>query len=303
MTTESTRNTLLHGNTFLRHIRSGKRLSPNTVAAYSRDLDWLAQNVSDTDPRSLTRQQIQDLLARQFRSGRDPRSIQRWLCAVRSYFRYLRREGIVSTDPTHRLKAPRSGRKLPQTLDTDEIAQLLDIPTGEPIAIRDRALLELFYSSGFRLSEIAALRWIDMDLQERMARVTGKGAKTREVPIGSMAVDALVDWQQVQPQWSKRPAPPHCFTSKRGTPLTPRAIQLRVRHWAEHKGLWKRVHPHLLRHSFASHLLESSGDLRAVQELLGHANLSTTQIYTHLDFQHMAEVYDRAHPRAKVKDA
>lgn len=293
---------MLHSDAFLRHIRSGKRLSKNTVDAYARDLEWLAANVDDTDPASLTRQRLQDLLAQRFRGGLSPKSIQRWLSSIRSYFRYLRREGIVLTDPTHRLKAPKPGRKLPQTLDADEIAQLLEIPTGEPIAVRDRALLELFYSSGIRLSELAALRWIDVDMDERMVRVVGKGEKTREVPVGTMAVEALESWREEQGTWCGQ-SPPHCFTSKRGTPLTPRAIQLRVRHWAEHKGLWKRVHPHLLRHSFASHLLESSGDLRAVQELLGHANLSTTQIYTHLDFQHMAEVYDRAHPRAKVKDS
>ena len=293
---------MLHSDAFLRHIRSGKRLSKNTVDAYARDLKWLAANVADTDPASLTRPQLQDLLAQRFRGGLSPKSVQRWLSAIRSYFRYLRRQGIVLTDPTQRLKAPKPGRKLPQTLDADEIAQLLEIPTGEPIAVRDRALLELFYSSGIRLSELAALRWLDVDTAERMVRVIGKGAKTREVPVGTMAVEALESWRREQDSWCRQPSPPHCFTSKRGTALTPRAIQLRVRHWAEHKGLWKRVHPHLLRHSFASHLLESSGDLRAVQELLGHANLSTTQIYTHLDFQHMAEVYDRAHPRAKVKD-
>jgi integrase/recombinase XerC len=186
---------------------------------------------------------------------------------------------------------------LPQVLDVDEAVQLVEVPTDAPLGQRDRALLELLYSSGLRVSELCALRWHDLDLDEGQVTVLGKGSKQRVVPVGSHARAALAAWRTEQ---AVKPDAP-VFPGRGGKPITPRAVQLRLRRIAQRQGLFKRVHPHLLRHTFASHVLESSGDLRGVQELLGHADLGTTQIYTHLDFQHLARVYDGAHPRAKRK--
>ncbi len=199
------------------------------------------------------------------------------------------------------VRAPRHPPKLPATLDVDDVSRLLDIPADTPLAIRDKAMLELFYSSGLRLSELASLKWDQLDLSSGIVRITGKGNKTRLVPIGRMAIQALRQWRKVSgnfADWDETGV----FLSRSGKVLSTRSIQLRLVHWARHQGIDQHVYPHMLRHSFASHLLESSGDLRAVQELLGHADISTTQIYTHLDFQHLANVYDKAHPRAKKKD-
>jgi integrase/recombinase XerC len=210
------------------------------------------------------------------------------------------REGLASHNPAAQVRAPKAPRKLPGTLDTDAVARLLDIRDESPLALRDKAIMEIFYSSGLRLSELAGLRWDQIDSAAGLITVTGKGNKTRVVPLGSYAAAALAQWNRVRGQFAGFDEP--CvFVSNRGTPLSVRTIQSRIRHWARRQGLPQKVHPHLLRHSFASHMLESSGDLRAVQELLGHADISTTQVYTHLDFQHLASVYDKAHPRAKKK--
>jgi integrase/recombinase XerC len=210
------------------------------------------------------------------------------------------REGLAGHNPAAQVRAPKSPRKLPGTLDTDTVARLLDIRDDSPLALRDKAIMELFYSSGLRLSELAGLRWDQVDVASGLITVTGKGNKTRVVPLGRYAAAALAAWNRVRGQFAGFDEP--CiFVSNRGRPISPRTIQSRIRHWAQRQGLPQKVYPHLLRHSFASHLLESSGDLRAVQELLGHADISTTQVYTHLDFQHLANVYDRAHPRAKKK--
>jgi integrase/recombinase XerC len=207
------------------------------------------------------------------------------------------REGLAKTNPAQSVRAPKSARKLPNVLDADETAALLAIPDDTLIAARDRAMLELFYSSALRLSELCALRWRDIDLDDAMVRVTGKGAKTRVVPVGGKAVEALRAWRAQ----SGGAAQGAVFPGRGGAGLSPRAVQTRLKYWAAKLGIWKRVHPHLLRHSCASHLLESSGDLRGVQEMLGHADIATTQVYTHLDFQHLARVYDAAHPRARRK--
>jgi integrase/recombinase XerC len=177
---------------------------------------------------------------------------------------------------------------------------LLDIKTDTPLAVRDKAIMELFYSSGLRLAELAGLKWDQIDASQGLVTVTGKGNKTRVVPIGRYAAEALAEWRRARGAFAGFEEP-HVFVSNRGRPISPRTIQARIRHWARKQGLPQRVYPHLLRHSFASHMLESSGDLRAVQELLGHADISTTQVYTHLDFQHLASVYDKAHPRARKK--
>ena len=288
---------------FLVYLAHERRLSPNTVAAYRRDLDAFAAELDRSgidDPRRVDEHHVRGLITRRHRAGLGPRSIQRLLSAIRSYYRYLMREGLADANPATAVKAPKARKKLPATLDTDTVARLLDFEPRTPIEVRDKALLELFYSSGLRLSELATLRWDQLDTASGLLRVTGKGNKTRLVPIGSYAVQALDAWRRVRGNFAGFEEP--CvFVSRRGRPISVRTIQSRIRHWARKQGLPQRVHPHLLRHSFASHLLESSGDLRAVQELLGHADISTTQVYTHLDFQHLAKVYDQAHPRAKKK--
>lgn len=198
------------------------------------------------------------------------------------------------------MQAPKAGKRLPETIDADQMARLLTFRTDEELDVRDKAIMELFYSSGLRLSELVDLDLADLDLPDRTVRVTGKGSKTRVVPVGRYAIDALTAWLKDRGALAK-PGEQAVFVSKHGRRLGQRAIQLRIGEWAKRQGLGMHVHPHMFRHSFASHLLESSQDLRGVQELLGHANISTTQIYTHLDFQHLAKIYDQAHPRAKRK--
>lgn len=286
---------------FLSHLQVERRLSPRTVDAYRRQLNELAQNLWPDQPSAwedLGAATLRQAIASAHRAGLAPKSLAQRLSAVRSLYRYLRRRGAVDgANPAAGLKPPKGERRLPGVLDTDTVTRLLEIPDDDPLSVRDRAILELFYSSGLRLSELAALSWTDVDLGEGSVRVLGKGSKTRIVPVGSKAVAAL---QALRSQQPAQPVEP-LFRSRNGGRLGIRAIQLRLRHWAQRQGLWQRVHPHLLRHSFASHVLESSGDLRAVQELLGHADIATTQVYTHLDFQRLAQVYDSAHPRAKRK--
>ena len=288
---------------FLDYLKFERGLSPRTLNAYHRDLQRFAAELNEagvSDPARVTEHHVRRFIARLHRQGLGPRSIQRGLSAIRSYYRWLMKEGLAEHNPAAAVKAPRAGRKLPATLDADAIGRLLDIRDSSPIAVRDKAIMELFYSSGLRLSELATLRWDQIDTSSGLITVTGKGNKTRVVPIGRMAAEALQAWRKVRGNFAGFEQP--CiFVSTRGKPISTRAIQDRIRHWARRQGLPQQVYPHLLRHSFASHMLESSGDLRAVQELLGHSDISTTQIYTHLDFQHLAAVYDKAHPRAKKK--
>jgi integrase/recombinase XerC len=288
---------------FLAYLRDERGLSARTVAAYRRDLERFSNALSRQEipkPGQVTEHDIRRFIAHVHRQGLGARSIQRLLSAVRSFYRWLMREGLASGNPAAQVRAPKSARKLPGTLDTDSVARLLDISEDSPLALRDKAIMELFYSSGLRLSELADLRWDQVDTASGLVTVTGKGNKTRVVPLGSYAAAALAAWNRVRGQFAGFDEP--CvFVSNRGRPISPRTIQSRIHYWARRQGLPQKVHPHLLRHSFASHVLESSGDLRAVQELLGHADISTTQVYTHLDFQHLASVYDKAHPRAKKK--
>jgi integrase/recombinase XerC len=289
---------------FVDHLRDERRLSARTCEAYLRDLrrfDIYCREFAYSEWSQLTPESIRGLIAREHRRGLSGRSIQRLLSAVRSFYRFLEREGLAQGNPAGRVKAPKSPRKLPGTLDPDEISRLLDLPQESILAIRDRAMLELFYSSGLRLAELARLGWRELDLEDGLVRVTGKGAKTRVVPVGRYAIEALTKWRQDWPQLAKGDHQ-YVFVSQRGGRLSERGIQARVNYWSKRQGLFKRVYPHLLRHSFASHLLESSGQLRAVQELLGHADISTTQVYTHLDFQHLSSVYDKAHPRAQRRE-
>jgi len=285
---------------YLEHLKVERRMSAHTLDGYARDLQALASWMEGAGVATLAKLGSEDLrgfIASEHRRGLSPSSLQRRLSAVRSLYKNLVGNGEVKASPAQGLRAPKSARKLPQVLDPDETAQLVEVATDTPLGRRDRAMLELFYSSGLRLSELCALRWRELDLDEGLVHVTGKGNKQRVVPVGSHARTALKAWRADTPS---APASP-VFPGRGNSPISPRAVQLRLRAAAQKQGVWKRVHPHLLRHSFASHVLESSGDLRGVQELLGHADIATTQIYTHLDFQHLAKVYDAAHPRAKRK--
>ena len=290
---------------FTRYLLHERGLSPRTVSAYQRDLasfrEFLAGQDVD-DPARVSEHHVRAFIARRHRQGLGGKSLQRALSSIRTFFRWLLREGQADQNPAAGVKAPRSPRHLPPTLDADTIGQLLDITDESPLAIRDKAIMELFYSSGLRLSELASLEWPQLDLGSGTVRVTGKGNRARIVPVGRKAIEALQAWRKTRATLASLEEPA-VFVSRRGNSISPRTIQARIRYWAKRQGLPSHVHPHLLRHSFASHVLESSGDLRAVQELLGHADISTTQVYTHLDFQHLAKVYDKAHPRAKKKSS
>ncbi|TCV92852.1 tyrosine recombinase XerC subunit [Luteibacter rhizovicinus] len=287
---------------FLRHYAAERAPSANTLDAYRRDLGKLlrfmeAEGLSDFD--SLAPERLRGMIAREHRGGLAPNSIQRLLSACRTLFRYLTREGHLAHDPAAGVRGPKVRRKLPQVLDADEAKELVETDVGGSLAPRDRAMLELFYSSGLRLSELIGLRWGDLDLDDGQVRVLGKGNKARILPVGRFAIAALRGLAALGGIAPEAPV----FKGRGGAHISARAVQLRMKHLALAQGLAKRIHPHLLRHTFASHMLESSGDLRAVQELLGHADIATTQIYTHLDFQHLARVYDSSHPRAKKKTA
>ena len=286
---------------FLHHLRTERRLSDNTCKHYQRDLlellDW-CEKAGLKHWRDLDTRQVRHYAARCHRRGLSGRSIQRRLSALRSFYNYLLREQAVTLNPGLDVPAPKSEQHLPDTLSVDDIANLLNVSSKDTLALRDLAMLELMYSSGLRLSELVGLNSGDVDFDDRTVRVTGKGAKTRVLPVGDKAIKALRAWQQVRPQHPHHDEPA-IFTARSGKRIGARTVQQRVKDWARRLGIPGDLHPHTLRHSFASHLLESSGDLRAVQELLGHADISTTQVYTHLDFQHLAQVYDGAHPRAR----
>ncbi len=286
---------------FLHHLQHERRLSAKTRECYARDLTlarswWRAQGLANWG--QLDQHQLRSYIAARHRSGISGRSLQRELSALRGLYRYLLREGKVTHNPAQGLRAPKTQRKLPATLDADQLGRMLDIPAADSLEIRDLAMLELLYSSGLRLAELVSLDLESIDARDATLEVTGKGAKTRRVPVGAKARQAIENWLPARAAFAPQ-GERALFLSRRGSRMHPRSIQKRLQRWALKHGSPRNLHPHLMRHSFASHLLESSGDLRAVQELLGHSNISTTQIYTHLDFQHLAQVYDRAHPRAK----
>ncbi len=287
---------------YMEHLRSERQVSTHTLDGYRRDLTRLASLCEKASIGDWPALQVRDLrlfVARLHQQGLASRSLARLLSATRGLFQYLIREGRCRHNPADGLSAPKGARKLPRTLDTDRTAQLLDGGVEDDfIARRDQAVLELFYSSGLRLSELVGLDLEWLDLKEGLVRVHGKGNKVRELPVGRAARQAIEAWLPLRALAS--PQDNAVFIGRSGKRLTPRAIQLRVRE-AGVRELGQHLHPHMLRHSFASHMLESSQDLRAVQELLGHADIATTQIYTHLDFQHLATVYDQAHPRARRK--
>lgn len=284
------------------HLRSERQVSVHTLDAYRRDLSKVVEFCEKEGLASwqaLDIQQLRRLIARQHQQGQSSRSLARLLSAVRGLYRYLNREGLCSHDPANGLAPPKGERRLPKTLDTDRALQLLEGAVEDDfLAHRDQAILELFYSSGLRLSELTSLDLGQLDLADGLVQVHGKGSKTRVLPVGRKARAALEQWLAMRSM--SNPIDDAVFVSQQGRRLGPRAIQVRVKAAGERE-LGQNLHPHMLRHSFASHLLESSHDLRAVQEMLGHADIATTQIYTHLDFQHLASVYDSAHPRAKRK--
>ena len=283
------------------HLGSERRLSPHTSSNYARDLEAF---VTFCDGQKLASWEgvdnfhVRTFAAREHRNGLGPRSIQRRLSALRSFFNFLIREGVLKSNPADGIKAPKAGKRLPKTLDADRMARLLGAPEDDPLARRDHAMMELLYSSGLRLAELVGLDLTDLDLGDRTVRVLGKGSKTRVVPVGRCAVTAVSSWLKDRAMLAK-PGVTAVFVGQNGHRLGARAIQRRIDRAARRQGIDLKVHPHLFRHSFATHLLESSSDLRGVQELLGHADISTTQVYTHLDFQHLARIYDQAHPRAR----
>ena len=288
---------------FLTHLSSERRLSAHTDSNYRRDLELFARYCERNqleDWQRIDAQHVRNFAAAEFRRGQSPRTIQRRLSALRSFYNFLLRESVLKANPAVDVQAPKASKRLPATLDADQMARLLAFRTDDELSVRDKALMELFYSSGLRLSELVMLNLADLDLRDRTVRVTGKGGKTRVVPVGRYAVEALTAWLKERGGFAPS-GEQAVFVSRRGGRLMQRAIQLRIARWARAQGLGVHLHPHMFRHSFATHLLESSQDLRAVQELLGHANISTTQVYTHLDFQHLAKIYDRAHPRARRK--
>ena len=288
---------------YLDHLALERRLATLTVANYRRDLEvcqafFISQEIAAWE--EVTAQHIRALVAGRHRAGLSGRSLQRLLATLRGFFNYLLRRGQLSHNPAQLVRAPRSPQRLPQVLDVDQLTHLLNQNPDGVLEVRDRAMWELFYSSGLRLAELVSLELHELDLDDASVRVTGKGNKTRLLPVGRQAREALQQWLHCRGTLA-RPEATTVFVSRLGHALTPRAVQQRLARWGLRYGAGAHLHPHLLRHSFASHLLESSSDLRAVQELLGHADIGTTQIYTHLDFQYLAKVYDAAHPRAKKR--
>jgi integrase/recombinase XerC len=299
---------------FRRYMTTERQLSAHTDSNYARDLAALVlfcDKEKLNEWSQLDSQHVRVFAARSHANGLAPKSIQRWLSAVRSYFEFLVRESLtareqelaetpnVFTNPALDIRAPKARRALPDTLDADQMARLLELPAGDALVARDRAMMELLYSSGLRLAELVGLDLSDL-LADRTVQVMGKGKKGRIVPVGRKAAEALEIWKRERAGIA-RVGEFALFVGRNGRRIGPRAVQSRVAYWARRQGLGVHVHPHLFRHSFASHLLESSQELRGVQELLGHADISTTQIYTHLDFQHLARIYDATHPRARKK--
>jgi integrase/recombinase XerC len=286
---------------FHQHLERERRLSPLTVSAYRRELDafarWCAQQ-GLRDWAGIDGQHVRSFAARSHAAGLQARSVQRRLSALRTFFGYLMREGAVTGNPAVGISAPKAGKRLPHTLDVDQMNRLLSLRPQGALQLRDLAMMELLYSSGLRLAELVGLDLGDLDLADRTVRVLGKGSKARIMPVGKQAITALQGWLRERAALAAV-GEKAVFIGQRGTRLGARAVQLLVARHARAQGLPQGVHPHLFRHSFATHLLESSRDLRAVQELLGHASISTTQIYTHLDFQHLARIYESSHPRAR----
>ena len=285
---------------YLSHLRHERGLSENTAESYARDLRSLFELAGETPLNDLHPNQARRFVAILHGRGLEGRTLARMLSAWRGFYRYLARDHAFTRNPFQGIRAPKAAKALPKALSPDEAARLVDLPGDEPMTIRDRAMFELFYSSGLRLSELTGLALGDVDLQDGTVRVTGKGNKTRVVPVGDFALRAIESWLSARAAIA-RPEQQAMFVDAKSRRVSPRTVQRRLDTWAIRQGMSQHVHPHMLRHSFASHVLQSSGDLRAVQEMLGHASISTTQVYTHLDYQYLAKIYDAAHPRAKKK--
>ncbi|MDO6824085.1 tyrosine recombinase XerC [Marinobacter sp. 1_MG-2023] len=286
---------------FIQHLASEKRHSPRTCDSYQHDLyrfaAWLVEQ-GNAEWQGVSGHDLRRYVAHLSRQGLSGRSIARHLSAIRRFYQYLLRERRATDNPALDIRAPKSSRRLPRVADVDQLSSLLDAQPDDPLEVRDRCMFELMYSSGLRLSELASLDIDAVDCRSGEARVLGKGSKTRLLPVGRKALEAIAQWLPVRTGLAPE-SEPALFVSRRGDRLSRRSIQARLSRWGVVKGADQKLHPHMLRHSFASHMLESSGDLRAVQELLGHADIATTQVYTHLDFQHLARVYDQSHPRAR----
>ena len=286
---------------FIRHLASEKRHSPRTCDSYQRDLlrlaDWLGRSGFVAWQR-VTNHDLRRYVATLSREGLSGRSIARHLSATRRFYQFLLREKLASDNPALDIRAPKSGRRLPRVADVDQLNHLLDGQPDDPLEVRDLCMFELMYSSGLRLAELASLDLDTVDVRSGEVRVMGKGDKERLLPVGRKAIAAIQAWLPYRAALAND-GEAALFVSQRGERLSHRSIQARLSRWGISRGADQKLHPHLLRHSFASHMLESSGDLRAVQELLGHADIATTQVYTHLDFQHLARVYDQSHPRAR----
>ena len=284
-----------HLRGFLDYLTFEKRYSPHTLKAYQRDIEQFAA-VHGAAWGEIKPNQVSSMVARLRSKGASPRTCQRLLASLRSFFRYLEKQGVVQANPAAGVRSPKRGNRLPSTLDADLTAKLFDAKPRNALEKRDLAMIELLYGSGIRLSELVRIDIQDLNLTNGMVQVTGKGEKTRIVPLGGQSIAAIEAYLATRPGAEPNAA---LFVTRNGKRLSPRTVQQRVKRWGQARLGSNELHPHLLRHSFASHVLESSGDLRAVQEMLGHADIATTQIYTHLDFQHLAKVYDAAHPRAE----
>lgn len=282
------------------HLEKERRLSSHTIESYQRDVKLLLRLVDSTPLEDIRTHHIRRFVARLHAQGLGGRSLGRALSAWRGFFNFLMRDHGFAHNPCVGIRAPKTAKRLPDALSPEEMAKLVDIPATDPFAVRDRAMFELFYSSGLRLSELTALRRADIDFDDATVRVLGKGGKTRVVPVGRFAARYIRDWLEQRGTIAKG-EPDTLFLNHHGKSIGPRTVQQRLKMWAQKQGISRHVHPHMLRHSFASHVLQSSGDLRAVQEMLGHASISSTQIYTHLDWQHLAKTYDATHPRARRK--
>ena len=291
---------------FIQTLRSEKYYSPHTCSNYRRDLQRLQAYLEERaihDWAQVSYNDVSGFAAQRHRQGRKSRTIARELSSTRSFFQFLIRRGAVAKNPALDVIAPKSDRPLPKTCDPESLEQLLRVTDeSDDLLLRDIAIFELIYSSGLRLAELVGIDLDDIDLQQQQLVVTGKGNKTRHLPVGSKAVSAVQRWLELRPRYCREASQKALFLSKPGNRISPRNVQSRLNRLIQRQALGQKLSPHVLRHSFATHLLESSSDLRAVQELLGHANIATTQIYTHLDFQHLASVYDAAHPRARRKD-
>lgn len=289
---------------YLEYCEIQRNLASLTLKAYQRDLDLFINfhknNHNNSLAQNVTDRHISEFLIDQFSHDISAKSLARYRSSINNLFQYILNNKGIKSNPVELVNTPKIRNKLPEVLDVDTLSRLLNIPLDTDIAIRDKSIIELFYSSGLRLSELTNIKWHEIDFHQSLVTVLGKGNKQRVIPVGKKALKALKQWMPLSKTWDTDQSG-YVFISIRGGQLKQRSIQARIKHWAMQMGLWERVYPHLLRHSFASHVLESSGNLRAVQEMLGHADISTTQIYTHLNFQHLAKVYDKTHPRARKK--